>query len=118
MFGKSLKAIQAEADQIIRVWSANPAFSLGEITLAAFRSTVADFTNARSATQDLRAQLAKSIQKTTDLTATVSDLVVRGRSAMRGVFGAGSTQYSEVGGIRRTQRRSREAPAVTETAKT
>jgi len=118
MLGKSLKAVQAEADRMIRVWSANPAFSLGEITLAVFQATVADFTNARSATQDLRAQLAKSIQKTTDLTVTVSDLVVRGRSAMRGVFGAGSTQYAEVGGIRRTKRRSREAPAVTETAKT
>src|SRR3989442_10487929 len=51
---KSFAQIKAEADQLIRVWDANPIFSLGDVTLPEFQSMVASFKDARSRTDGLR----------------------------------------------------------------
>jgi hypothetical protein len=116
---KSFDKIQSESDQLIRVWTANPTLSLGDVTLAVFQSMVASFQESRSATQDLRTHLTKSAVDTNNRANVLADLVSRGRSVIRGNFGGDSAQYAQIGGTRTSQRRPRKAKAaVTPTATT
>jgi hypothetical protein len=120
MPAKSFDKIQADADQLIRVWTANPTFTLDNVTLAVLQSMLANFKTSRSATEDLRTQLMKSIIDTNDQANAVSDVLVRGRAGIRGYFGADSSQYEQVGGVRTSQRSRppRKAKAAAQTAAT
>jgi hypothetical protein len=113
---KSFDKIQAEADQLIRVWTANPTFSLGNVSLATFESMVAAFKDTRSATDDLRAQLTKSISDTNDQADAVTEIIIRSRSGIRAYFGADSSQYELIGGTRTSQRRTRRPKAASQAA--
>ena len=109
---KSFERIQAEADQLVRVWNANPAFALDNVTLEAFQSLVASFNNARSATEDLRTQLVKSVNEFRKITDALTDTVARVRTSIRGFFGPDSPQYEQIGGKRASQRRPRKPKAA------
>jgi hypothetical protein len=61
---KSTDAILAEAEQIARVWAANPTFSLGDLTLAQFQAMITDLRTKRDQTQQLRTQLTALINDT------------------------------------------------------
>lgn len=104
---KSFDKIQSEADQLVRVWTANPAFALDNVTLEAFQSLVASFKNSRSASQDLKTQLVKSTNDFRKVTDTLTETLNRARTGIRGFFGADSPQYEQIGGTRTSQRRPR-----------
>jgi hypothetical protein len=48
---KTVDAVLAEAEQIARVWAANPTFSLGELTLAQLQEMIANLRAKRDQTQ-------------------------------------------------------------------
>jgi len=104
---QSFDRIQTEADQLVRVWSANPAFALDNVTLEAFQSLVASFKNARSARQDLRTQLVKSTNDFRKVADALTETLKRARTGIRGFFGPDSPQYEQIGGTRTSQRRPR-----------
>jgi len=112
---KSFDKLQAEADQLIRVWNANPIFSLGDVSLDTFQTLVNAFKDSRSDTQDLKTQLMTSVDETHGKAEQVAQVIMRARAGIRAYFGADSTQYEQIGGVRTSQRK-RKAKAVTQTA--
>ncbi|HST54125.1 MAG TPA: hypothetical protein VLJ61_19110 [Pyrinomonadaceae bacterium] len=103
--GKSMDEILADAEKIVRMWEANPTFSLGEITLASFKAMVEDFRNSRSQTEETRRQLTNLVNATNDKGNVVSDTTSRALSGVRAVYGPNSTQYEEAGGTRTSERK-------------
>ena len=115
---KSFDQIQAEVDQLVRVWEANPVFSMGNLTLEALRSLVASFKDSRSALGDLRTQLTKVVSDTNDKATQLAEIAIRGHLGVRSHFGAESAQYDQAGGTRPSQHRSRKPKAAEHPAAT
>src|SRR5437870_11676130 len=113
---KSFDSLEADAEQLIRVWTANPKFSLGEVTLPTVQSMLADLKATRTMTDDLRTQLTKTTNDGNDQAAELMEIVSRGRSGIRAHFGADSAQYEQVGGTRTSHRKSRKPKAAAKAA--
>ena len=105
MAGKSFDDILAGADQLIRVWTANPKLSLGDVTLEMLKTKVATFRETRANTEDLRTQLTQSVNDGNSQAGELLDFTVRGRSGAKAQFGADSTQYEQLGGTRASDRK-------------
>ena len=105
--GKSFDAILADAEMLIRVWTANPKLSLGDVTRPAVEAMVATFKTTRANADDLRTQLTKAIDDVNDQADELASITVRGRSGVRAQFGPDSTQYAQVGGTRASERKPR-----------
>ena len=105
MASKSFDDILADADQLIRVWTANPTLSLGEVTLPLFQTKVTTFKGTRAHTEDLRTQLTQSVNEGNTQADEILNLTVRGRSGAKAQFGADSTQYEQLGGTRSSDRK-------------
>ena len=115
---KAFDTIQNEADQLIRVWDANPNFSLDGVTLPMFQSLVDSFKNTRAAAENLRTLLTRSVSDTNEKAAAVAQITIRGRGGIRAYFGADSVQYEQVGGTRISQHRSRRPKSTQQTTET
>jgi hypothetical protein len=63
MAGKSFDEILADADQLVRVWTANSALSLGDVTKPMFETKLATFRTTRAHTEDLRTQLTQAVNE-------------------------------------------------------
>ncbi|MDX6575806.1 MAG: hypothetical protein QOE96_1759 [Blastocatellia bacterium] len=105
MAGKSFDEILADADQLIRVWTANPTLSLGDVTLPMFQTKVTTFRATRAHTEDLRTQLTQSVNDGNAQADELLDLTVRGRGGAKAQFGRDSTQYEQLGGTRASDRK-------------
>ena len=116
MSTKSFDQIQAEVDQLVRVWKANPVFSMGDVTLETLQSLLDSFEGSRSAVADMRTQLTKIVSDTNDKATQLADIATRGRMGVRAHFGAESAQYEQVGGTRPSQQRSRKPKAAEQPA--
>lgn len=104
--GKSLDGVIAHAEQLDRVWEANPNFTLGDLTREKFKAEL-------DALRESRAQLEESKRQVTNLSntvkgrsATLLTLNSRVLSGLRAVFGPNSTQYEEGGGTRTSERKT------------
>jgi hypothetical protein len=102
---KTIDTVLAEAEQIARVWAANPTFSLGELTLAQLQEMIADLRAKRDQTQQLRNQLTALINDTNARRDAISNIVTRARSGVRAFYGPNSTEYEQVGGTRTADRK-------------
>jgi hypothetical protein len=105
--GSSFEDIQAQANQLLRVWAENPKLALGDLTQAQFSDTVAAFAAARTEVDDLRNQLTRAINDLNAKAAEILAVTVRARSVARGQFGPNSTQYEQLGGTRASDRKPR-----------
>jgi len=104
--GKSLDDTIADAEKIVRVWEANPTFTLGEITLAGFKAMLDDLKSLRGETEETRRQLTNLINSTNDKAVAVSGVTSRALSGIRAVYGPDSSQYEEAGGTRTSERKT------------
>ncbi len=102
--GKSMDAVLNEADQIVRVWTANPTFSLGDLTLAQFQAMITDLRARRNETENLRTQLTAAVNDSNSKAVAVSTIVTRARSGFRAVYGPDSSQYEQARGTRTSER--------------
>lgn len=102
---KPVDTVLSEAEQIARVWTDNPTFALGNLTLAQFQTMITDLRSQRAETEDLRTRLTASINETNTQALAVSEAVTRARSGFRAFFGPDSTQYEQAGGTRRSERK-------------
>jgi hypothetical protein len=102
---KPIDNILSDAEQITRVWTDNPTFSLGNLTLAQFQATITDLRNSRSTVEDLRTRLTAAVNDSNTKALNVSDTVTRARSGFRAMYGPDSTQYEQAGGTRRSDRK-------------
>jgi hypothetical protein len=104
--GKSLDEVITDAQRIIRVWEANPTFSLGEIKLADLKALLADFIDLRAQTEEARATVTRLVNASNDKALALSGIYTRALSGIRAVFGPDSSEYDEAGGTRSSQRKA------------
>ena len=104
---KSFDNVQADGETLLRVWDANPNLALGDITREQVRTMITTFVTSRATANDLRTQLTAAVNAVNDQARQINDICVRGRSGARAQFGQDSTQYDQLGGTRKSERKPR-----------
>jgi hypothetical protein len=102
---KPVDEVLGDAEQIARVWTDNPTFVLGDLTLTQFQANITNLRNLRNAVENLRTQLTAAVNDSSSQTIALSDSITRARSGFRAFFGPDSTQYEQAGGTRRSERK-------------
>jgi hypothetical protein len=95
-----------DATRIMDVWGANPDFKLGTVTLSDYQETVTALQTLDSAIETKRVELTGLVDQRDDKTRGVSDLNTRALSGFRAFYGPDSPQYAQVGGTRRSERKT------------
>lgn len=103
--GQSLDSVIEGAEKVIRVWEANPTFSLGEITLASLKGMLEELKTLRARRDNLRAELGAVTNDLDGKRSEVNGVVTRAVSGVRAVFGPNSNEYESVGGTRTDDRK-------------
>ena len=103
---RTVDSILFDAERLIQVWTENPTFSMGSVTLEVFKAAVEKLREFRKLRDELRVRLTGSINDTNDQKDLVEELVTRGKSGMKSTFGLDSVQYEQVGGTRQSDRKS------------
>jgi hypothetical protein len=98
-------AVIADSEQIARVWTENPAFTLGEITPDVLQRKIADVRQKRNEIGMLRTQLTALTNELNAKTAELASINTRARSGFRATFGPDSSQYEQSGGTRTSERK-------------
>ena len=101
----TIGSVIAEGAKIVDVWTANPTFTLGPVTLEIFKAQMAELQTAANAVESKRTELTGHINSRDAKSANVSELVTRARSGIRAAFGPDSTEYEQAGGTRRSERK-------------
>jgi hypothetical protein len=111
----SVSTVLKKAAKVVDVWDANPDFVLGTVNLDSFKASIEAVKAAGATVETKRTELTGLLNDRDNQAATLNDLVTRARSNVRGTFGLDSTQYEQVGGIRRSERKApkRKAKVVT-----
>jgi hypothetical protein len=102
----TIGSVIAEGAKIVDVWTANPTFTLGPVTLELFKAQMAELQAAAASVESKRTELTGHINTRDAKSASVSELVTRARSGIRAAFGPDSTEYEQAGGTRRSERKS------------
>ena len=102
---KTVDAVLADCDQIIRVWTDNDKFTMADVTLKNFKDLVADLRSSRDETEATKTQLTGLVNATNQKADAASGVVVRARSGFGSFFGRDSTQYEQAGGKRLSDRK-------------
>jgi hypothetical protein len=97
--------VLANSEQIARVWTENPTFTLGEVTLTILQSRITDLRQKRDRIETLRTQLTALNNEVTQQASELADINTRALSGYRAVYGPDSTQYEQAGGTRRSERK-------------
>jgi hypothetical protein len=114
--GRRIDEVLSEGEQVLRVWTANPTFVMGDVTLQVFKDLVANLRLKGTQLDETRTALVRYIAETNDKIAEVNQMVTRARGGIKAVFGPDSVQYYQVGGTRLSDRKrhsSRRAAAPT-----
>ena len=98
-----------DADKIIGVWQANPAFGMMGITLEEFKAAADDIRGRDTAIKARRQELTGLVDERDDKALALSDWVTRALSGIRSNFGPNSAQYEQAGGTRKRERKTRAA---------
>ena len=99
----STEVVLSDCERIARVWVENPAFSLGEVTLAAFQAKLAEVRQKREQLESLRMQMTALSNELEERTSELATIRTRALSGIRAVFGPDSTQYEQAGGTRQSE---------------
>ncbi len=101
----AFNSIITDSEQIARVWTDNPTFSLGEVTLSDLQSKITGLREKRDQTETLRTQLTALTNELNEQTNELASIITRARSGFRAFYGPGSTQYEQAGGTRASERK-------------
>lgn len=101
----TIGSVIAEGAKIVDVWTANPTFTLGPVTLEIFKAQMTELQAATAAVESKRTELTGLINARDGKSGNVSELVTRARSGIRAAFGPDSTEYEQAGGTRRSERK-------------
>jgi hypothetical protein len=101
-----------DAEKIIGVWQANPAFSIMSITLDEFKAATDDIRSRDAAIKARRQELTGLVDERDDKALTLSEWVSRALSGIRSNFGPDSAQYEQAGGTRKSERKTPAARAA------
>lgn len=96
-----------ELEKIEAVWEAHDDFTVGpDVTLKKIKDTRTQLEECTSKLIDLKRQITEQTNLRDDCAIIGNDLVVRARKGIVGFFGPDSTQYSQAGGTRASERKS------------
>jgi len=101
----SVETVLAGAERIERVWTENPTFTLGEVTLRNLQDKMASVRQKRDQLEALRMQLTALTNSPSTETAELEAIRTRALSGLRAVYGPNSTQYEQGGGTRTSEKR-------------
>jgi hypothetical protein len=101
----SFDSVITDSEQIARVWTENPTFTLGEVTLASLQSKIASLRQKRDQVESLRTQLTALTNQLNEQTSEMASVVTRARSGFRAVYSPDSSQYEQAGGTRSSERK-------------
>jgi hypothetical protein len=101
----SFETVLAGCERIARVWTDNPTFSLGEVTLAGLQAKMTDARQKRQELESLRMRVTALTNELEVQTAELSTIRTRALSGLRAIYGPNSTQYEQGGGTRQSDRR-------------
>jgi hypothetical protein len=99
----STESVIADCERLTRVWTDNPTFSLGEVTLAGLQSKIAEAKQKREQLETLRMQATALSNELEERTNEMASIRTRALSGFRAVFGPNSTQYEQAGGTRQSE---------------
>ena len=98
-----------ESEQILRVWDANPTFTLGEVTKASVQTSLGELRTLHGQTEDMRTSLKRFVNETNAKANELNAILVRARMGIRATYGPDSSQYEQVGGTRSSERKKPKA---------
>lgn len=97
--------VRIAAENILKVWSANPDFKLKEVSLETFRAEANGFASILAAIAEKEEALKPLRNDRDDLALKLNRLCTRTRAGIKGYFGENSTEYETVGGTRTSERK-------------
>jgi hypothetical protein len=103
----SPEAVLEACERIARVWTDNPTFSLGEITLPSLQAKMTGAREKRQRLEVLRMQVAALSNELDEDVSELAAIRTRALSGLRAVYGPNSTQYEQGGGTRTSDQRRR-----------
>ena len=103
---RTIDSVLADAERVAQVWEENPKFSMGDLTLEAFKAHMTKLRDLRQSRDETRTTLSRMIDETNDQLNLLDGLNVRGRSGAKAIFGPDSPQYAQVGGTRQSERKA------------
>jgi hypothetical protein len=101
----SVDAVLVDIERIERVWTDNPTFTLGEVTLKSLQDKIAAVRQKREQLETLRMQITALTNDLNEGTAEIAAIKTRALSGLRAVYGPNSTQYEQGGGTRTSERK-------------
>lgn len=101
----SPEALAADVGKIITVWKAHSEFTLKDVTLKQVEDTVTELRTLVDQIRDANSALTNLENTLESKEVWLREIVTRGRSGIRGVFGPDSTEYEQAGGKRRSERK-------------
>ena len=107
VMGKVNEAALGDGDTLVQVWTDNPTFSMGELTLPTVKAKIDDLRAKDKLVDDARTDLSRLVDEANDARDEIAQIVTRGRSGIRATFGPNSPQYAQVGGTRASERKPR-----------
>ena len=110
---KAISEVLFQGDQLVRVWIANPTFSMGETTMQTMQGMLTDLRAKETLVHEARTELTRLVDEAKDHALAVNSMVTRGRSGIRATFGPDSIQYDQVGGTRLSDRKPRKSKRAT-----
>lgn len=97
--------VLTNCERIARVWTDNPTFTLGEVTLKSLQDKIASVREKRERLEALKMQVTALSNDLGDEVSGLAGIYTRALSGLRAVFGPNSTQYEQGGGTRTDERK-------------
>jgi hypothetical protein len=101
----SIDAVLNDIERIVRVWTDNPTFTLGEVTLQNLQAKIVELRQKRDQLEALRMQLIALTNDLSEGAAELAGIRTRALSGYRAVYGPNSTQYELAGGTPASERK-------------
>lgn len=101
----SVDVVLNNIERIARVWTDNPTFTLGEVTLKSLQDRIASVREKRERLEGLKMQVTALSNELGGEVSVLAGIYTRALSGLRAVFGPNSTQYEQGGGTRTDERK-------------
>lgn len=105
MLTRSIPKLLQEAGEVRKALEKIGAGLPAEISAAEMETKIAELETAVSELDALNAERTRLVNVKGDKAEQLSDYIVRTRSAVKGIFGADSSEYDMVGGTRSSERK-------------
>ena len=99
----STDSVLAECERISLVWTDNPTFTLGEVTLLILQSKIVAVREKKERLEALKIQVIGLTNELEEQTGELASIRTRALSGFRAVYGPDSTQYEQAGGTRQSE---------------